>query len=136
MAVVPIFAGRVTDEAQLVLPTAEQAYRRTHLQSLAGRDVEVIIRRKRTQRTNDQNALIHAVATALADYCGNSVGEMKLLLMGECWGWQTVRGHEIPVKPHTSDMSVEEGVHFIDWLLPWAAQNFPDVRLGPKGHAA
>jgi hypothetical protein len=132
----PVFSGHVTEQVQLVLAANEQAQRQAHLRTLAGQDVEVIVRKKRTQRSNEQNALIHAVASALADHCGNSLGEMKLLLMGECWGWQTVRGHEIPVKPHTSDMTVEEATQFIDWLLPWSAQNFPEVRLGPQGRIA
>ena len=28
----------------------------------------------------------------------------------------------LPVKVHTSDMTVEEGTAFLDWLIPWALQ--------------
>lgn len=136
MATVPIFTGTVDDAARLTLTERERDQRRAWLETLKGRDVEVVIRRRRRQRSTDQNALIHAVATALAEHCGVSLGEMKVLLMGECWGWRTVRGHEVPVKPHTSDMTVEEATDFIDWLLPWTATNFPSVRLDAKRVAA
>ena len=33
-------------------------------------------------------------------------------------------GHLIPVKPHTSSMTVEESKFFVDWLIPCAAQKF------------
>ena len=59
----------------------------------------------------------------LAEHFGYQLHEMKLVLMGECWGWRhdPVSGKEIPIKVHTSDMSIEECTHFIEWVIPWAA---------------
>lgn len=75
------------------------------------------------RRTLKQNAFLHSkhVLPALADHLGCSVKEVKLLAMGECFGWKQIAGHEVPVKPHTSEMDVEECKFFIDWLIPWAA---------------
>ena len=126
MAIVPVFHGSVTEDGTLVLFEAERARRRAHLQSLAGKIVEVVIRKERLRRSNDQNAYIHAVPVfLLAEYFGYSLDEMKWVLMGECWGWRMdkVSGREIPLKPHTSDMTVEECSHFIDWVIPWAMVN-------------
>jgi hypothetical protein len=122
MAQVPIFHARVTDEGKLELVEAERDRRRVWLQSLAGKAVEVIVRKERLQRTLDQNAYLHAVPfPMLASHIGDSVEGVKFDLMGECWGWTTTKGgHYIPIKPHTSDMSVEECSQFIDWLIPWA----------------
>ena len=83
----------------------------------------------KTQRSLDQNAYLHAGPfPILAKELGYSIPEVKLVLMGECWGWHMVGGHELPMKPSTSEMTVEECTFFIDWLLPWAAE-FHGIRL-------
>lgn len=123
---VPIFHGRISEDGKLLLRETEQALRRVHLSRLAGRDVEVVIRKERVQRSLDQNAYIHAVPVPiLADYFGYTIPEMKLVLMGECFGWKAdpISGHEIPLKPATSEMDVEECNRFIEWVLPWAMLN-------------
>jgi len=137
MALVPVFTGQIDGGGNLILTPSEAPHRRRWLESLAGRDVEIVVRKKRTKRSLDQNALIHAIASTLADHCGNSLAEMKFELMGACWGWRTLKsGLVVPVKLHTADMTVEEATQFIDWLYPWCAEHFPEVRLGPKGAAA
>jgi hypothetical protein len=92
------------------------------------------------QRSLDQNAYLHAGPLPIfADYMGCSVPEAKYYLMGECWGWHTVGGREIPMKPSTSEMTVAECRHFIDWLLPWALEKhnvelpLPDERVDERG---
>jgi len=129
MALVPIFSGRVSDDAVLVLFDTERTQRRTYLRTLVGQDVEVIVRKKRTQRSLDQNKYLHAVVfPLLADHCGYTLSEIKLVLMGECYGWHEVAGRELPIKPHTSEMTVDECTHFIEWVIPWALEKF-DVHI-------
>lgn len=137
MARVPIFTGRVTDEADLVLAENEKLQRRLHLRTLAGKDVEIIIRRKREQRSLNMNAYLHAeVFPAFAREWCDSIEGVKFDLMGECWGWTTTKqGHHIPVKPHTSDMSVEESTFFVDWVVPFGAQRGVDVPLPREAEA-
>jgi hypothetical protein len=127
MAIVPIFSAHVTDDGKLQLPTNEASYRRNHLRSLAGKDVEVIIRKKRIKRSQPQNAYLHAVVFPLiADEMCDSVEGVKFDLMGERFGWtETKGGRPIPVRPHTSEMTEDECSDFIDWVIPWAA-----VKLG------
>jgi hypothetical protein len=64
----------------------------------------------------------------LAKAMGESVNHAKLIAMGSFWGWQTVTVGEfeatLPIKVHTSDMTVEEGTVFLDWLIPWAAREY------------
>lgn len=129
MTATPVFHGRFDGEGRFFYETAENSDRQNYFRTLAGQRVEIVVRKQRSQRSLDQNAYIHAVPVAiLAEHCGYSVPEMKLVLMGECWGWKTVAGHEIPVKPHTSDMTVEEARQFIDWVIPWAMEHF-DVAI-------
>jgi hypothetical protein len=123
VGLVPIFRGRVNEQGtKIVLFDTERAWRRAHLYTLRGQDVEVIVRKKRRQRSTEQNAYIHVAAAFLAEEFGNEIDEMKLILMGEKWGWHRDKatGREVPIKPHTSDMTVEEATEFIDWLPRWA----------------
>lgn len=77
-----------------------------------------------TKRSLDQNAYWHAaVFPPIAEHCGYTIPECKLVLMGECFGWHTVGGHEIPIQPSTSELTVEQGTYFTDWVIPWAQEH-------------
>jgi hypothetical protein len=124
MTHVPVFHARVSAEGRLEMLASEAWRRREYLHTLKGELVEVIVRKVRTQRSADQNAYLHAVPFPLiAEHTGYSIEEVKLVLMGECWGWHQVAGHEIPIKAHTADMTTEECTYFIEWLPPWALAN-------------
>lgn len=125
MAPVPVFHGAVDDRGQLALSAAEREQRRTYLRGLAGKTVEVIVRKVRTKRSLDMNAYLHAVPfPILAEHFGDDIEGVKFDVMGECWGWRSTKGGQrIPVKGHTSDMTVEESTYFVDWLIPWALVN-------------
>lgn len=124
---VPVFYGRVLPGGLYVRDRPKDYSR--YIKSLAGQFVEETIRKRRTKRSNQQNAYIHAVPIPmLAEHFGYTIPEMKLVLMGECWGWKEVLGRQIPVRSHTSEMSVEECQYFVDWVIPWAVQNH-DVQI-------
>lgn len=126
MSQVPIFHGHVTGDIRLVLNVDERGRRHQWLTTLAGKSVEVIVRRVRTQRSLDQNAYWHAVPFAiLAEEWGEDIESTKLLVLGECFGWkQTTSGHQIPIKASTSALTTEEGSHLTEWIPPWAMKNF------------
>lgn len=96
--------------------------------SHAGKRIEVVIRRRRSQRSLDQNAYWHAVPfRLLADAFGydkDEISDLKLALMGECWGYRRdpISGRDLPVKPHTSDMTTAEGAEFTEWLVRFGAK--------------
>lgn len=92
-----------------------------------GKRVVVIVKDPTDQRTLKQNAYLHAEPfKKIAEAMGCSVPEAKLDLMGECWGWKEAKasGNLVPVKPSTSSMSKADAQHFIDWVIPWAAEFF------------
>lgn len=132
----PIFFGTVTAAGKFQL--GDKAGVSAHLKTLAGEAVEFTIRKRRTQRSVDQNAYLHAEPfPKLADHLGYSMEEVKLVLMGECFGWHDVGGHTLPVKPSTSSMTVEEAQYFIDWVIPWAmTEHGVHVRLPGEVEAA
>jgi hypothetical protein len=83
--------------------------------------------RRPFKRTGKQNRYWHAEPFfKLAKKWGESVDRAKLICMGTYWGWREITIGEftftLPVKVHTSDMTVEEGTAFLDWLIPWALQ--------------
>jgi len=109
---------------------------RAYLRTLAGKEIEYIVREKRRPRTLNFNAYLHAVALPLmAEYMGQSIEETKLDLMGECWGWRTVRGRKVPAKPRTSKMTQAESKFLLDWMIPWAAQLPTPVIIPLPGEA-
>jgi hypothetical protein len=81
------------------------------------------------KRTGPMNRYWHAEPfLKLSIAMGLSVERTKLVLMGEFWGWEPVMVNKhpiaLPVKAHTSDMTVKEGNAFLDWLIPWAAEEY------------
>jgi len=122
-APIPRFVGR-TERGKVRLASPRDC--ETWVRSLGeGVTVDVSVRVHKSQRSLDQNAYIHAVPVPImAEHWGCTIEETKLLLMGECWGWNDVLGHRLPVKPHTSSMNTQEASHFIEWCQVWAMTEF------------
>lgn len=96
---------------------------RAFIQTLAGHEVEIEIRRKRTKRTVKQNAYLHAAIKPYADHLGYTVEELKLVLLGECFGYHQIKGVTMPVKLHTSELSTQEFVDITELLIQKAAED-------------
>ena len=122
MTPTPLLHGSIDEHGILEWLDTERHQRQKHFRSLSRKRVEIIVRQTRTKRSLDMNGYLHAVPfPILAEHFGDSIEGVKLDLMGECFGWtKTAQGHDIPMKSHTSDMTVEESKFFLDWLLPWA----------------
>lgn len=121
----PLFTGRVLDGGLLIYDRPKDYAK--YLRTLGGQYIETVTRRRRAQRSIDQNAYLHAVPFfMIADYTGDDIESVKLNVMGACWGWRksSITGIETPLKPHTSHMTTEEGSYLIEWLPPWAFQQF------------
>jgi hypothetical protein len=90
-----------------------------HLRTIAGQSTEIVIRKPRTKRSLDQNAYWWAVPVALlAEHCGNTPSQMHYALLGERFGYVTgPLGQPVPVKPSSSDLTVEEFTGLIEWVL-------------------
>ena len=127
MSFTQIFYGHVDRQGKLQIDQRFQQPLMEHLRGLIGKPVEVTVKGKRRQRSLDQNSYLHAaVFPPLAEKFGNTIDEVKYALMGECFGWKRdpISGREVPIKPHTSDMTVEEARQFIDWVIPWAMTEY------------
>jgi hypothetical protein len=92
---------------------------------LAGRKVEIIIRKPKSKRSLDQNAYAHAFPfPMIAEAMGETVEAAKLCILGEKFGWHEVRGHLLPVKPSTAALTVAEFDELIEWMPIFGAQMF------------
>jgi hypothetical protein len=120
-----VFRGVVAEHANTI-KLDDRARFVAVLARLRGKPIEVVLRRPRSQRSLDQNAYAHAWPfRLLAEHFGDSVEGVKLDLLGECFGWTAapITKRLVPVKPHTSALTVEEFSHFIDWLVMFGASN-------------
>jgi hypothetical protein len=79
------------------------------------------------RRTLQQNAFLHAVPLRmLADETGHDVEDLKTYLLGECFGWEAYEMFGERRKRPTlssSQLSVEQFAHFLDWIEAWAVEN-------------
>lgn len=85
----------------------------------------VEIKEYRKQRSNEQNAYIHAVPFALiCEHTGYTIDDMKEYLCGEFTGWETYevmgKKKQRPIQT-TSQMDTRVMTNFIDWLQWWAS---------------
>lgn len=114
-------AAFIDDHVQIGL--LNRAAFRADVSALKGCDVWITVEPQKRKRSLDQNAYLHAEPfPKLAAAWGESVSRVKLICMGEFWGYEPckVTRQFLPVKAHTSDMTVSECSTFIDWLIPWA----------------
>lgn len=127
MPQIPIFHGRVTDEARLELLETERDQRRIWLGSLTGKTVDVVIRLHRNQRSLDQNAWIWGVAYPLiAEALGYDKDEHEQLhyaLVDECFGrsFDARIGREVP-NVRSSKLDTGKFSEYMEWLVRWAAR--------------
>jgi hypothetical protein len=115
----PTFTGTVSEQGRLTLDDRRAFLH--HVYTFAGHAVELTVRRKRSQRSLDQNKFWWAVPVRLcAEHCGYSDSEMHYALLGECFGWKVgPTGKEIPNVTSSSGLTVEQFTHLIDWVLVW-----------------
>lgn len=111
----------VNESGTAVQWQAPEKFRAT-LQKFAGQRIAVSLRKPRDKRSLDQNAYWWAVPVkVLAEHCGYTENQMHYALLGECFGFTAgPTGLTVPVKPSSSDLSVEEFGKLIDWVLVWA----------------
>ena len=127
--IAPIFKGKVTNG---VLSVDQRFY--SWVCSLEGNDVEVIVRKHRSQRSLRQNRYYHGVIIKiLADHCGYSPEEMHEALKEKFLGTQERDEHGLIKMKSTAVLSKDEFVRYTNEVIRWAAANLtvyiPDPHL-------
>lgn len=141
MAASPIFHGRISADGRLELAEDEQRVRRNYLQRLAGKDVDVIVKVHRNQRSLDQNAWHWGVAIpVIADALGYDRDEhddLHYALVAKCFGTHVdpVLQQEVP-NVRSSKLSTVQFSELMEWEVRWAAKEHGIVVPLPNEAAA
>lgn len=117
MTPTPIFTGTVS-RGRLALDQPERYL--VYLAGLEGKPVEVVVRRKRSQRTLAQNRYYFGVCVQiLAEHFGYETTEMH-----EALKFKFLRTHEeeaLPSVRSTTTLNTKEFIDYIDRIQRWAA---------------
>lgn len=118
---VPVFLGHVTQEGRVRLDDKfgmqQEALR------LAGEEIELVIRKRRNQRSSQANRYYHGVVVKLlAEYCGYEHDDMhealamKFLRIDDC----PITG--VPRRKRTPATNTAEFADYIDRCIRFAAE--------------
>lgn len=102
-----IFKGYVSEDGNVSFDFPSEAYA-FNREYFADHEVEIEIRKRRSKRSLDQNAAYHASIGPLAEHLGYTTEELKLAMLGGCFGWREVAGMSIPIELHTSGLNTEQ----------------------------
>ena len=126
----PVFHGQTTERGDLRV--SEPLKFRQHLRSLAGKPVEVVVRRKRSQRSLEQNAwawgCAYPVLAETLGYDRDEHEELHYALVAK-WGGTHLDeklGVEVANK-RSSQLSTAEFSDYMEWLVRFAAKEFDCV---------
>lgn len=102
-----IFPAYIDEQGRVSFDYPSKAHQ-FNAEYFAGHDVTIEIYKRRSKRSLDQNAWMHVAITPLADKLGVTVTGLKLILLGETFGWGTILGKPYPLRDATSKLNTEE----------------------------
>jgi hypothetical protein len=111
------------DEQGRVHPDHPTEMHQFNMAHFAGHEVELEIRKRRSKRSLKQNSAYHASIQPLAEFLGYTVEELKLVMLGGCFGWKDVKGAQLPERMHTSDLNTEEFSDLMAYTMQIAAEH-------------
>jgi hypothetical protein len=116
------FVGVVRDDGSKMDFDFPQEYR-SFVRTLAGYEVEIEIRKRRSKRSIRQNSWMHAFLGPLAAHWGYTVDELKLVGLSAVFGTKQLQGFVVPEKPHTSGLNTLEMADLCEWFIQKAAED-------------
>lgn len=139
MALVPVFRADVSEDGtRMTFDAAEREQRQAYTRTLAGRRVDVVIRRHRDRRSDKQNAWWwgKAIPVIAEDrgYDRHEHEELHYALVSLCFGTHVdkLTGLEIPNK-RSSELTTVEFSELMEWAVRWAAHE--GIRVPLPGEA-
>lgn len=129
MGLVPIWHGEVSADGKLELLAIELPRRRAYLRSLAGKDVDIVIKVQRNRRSQKQNRWWWGIAIPLiAQELGYEKHEHEAVhyaLVAKCFGtrFDRVLNQEIP-NVRSSHLTTVQFAELMEWAVRWAAQEY------------
>lgn len=127
MPLVPVFHGQVSADGEtLTLVPTERDRRRGFLRSLAGCDVDVVVKRHRDRRSDKQNKWWWGIAVPLIahelGYDKHEHDAVHYALVAKCFGTKVdpVLKQEIP-NVRSSNLNTAQFSELMEWAVRWAA---------------
>ena len=116
---IPVFLGAIDARGRVLLDRPIDYGR--WLMTLAGQRVEVVVRKRRTQRSDRQNrAYFGLVVALLAEHCGYTPDEMHEALAWKFLGLENA-GDLLPRRRSTASLSTSEFEDYVATIRRWAA---------------
>jgi hypothetical protein len=132
MTITPVFHGRVDDEGHK-LTLEDRGLYLAHLRRYAGRAVEVVVRLRKSKRSNEQNRWLWGVALELlVEDFGYERNERKKAkedlhyrLVEVCFGmhWDAKLSMNVP-NVRSSHLNTKEFSEYMEWLVRYAAEHY------------
>lgn len=123
VSAIPILHGRFSDDGKFEYAEDERDRRRLYFQSLAGKHVEIIVRKERTQRTERQHRYYFGVVVPLiAEHCGYEKDEMHDLLAMRFLRMEDDPITGSPRRKHTPDTDTKEFSDYLDSCIRFGAE--------------
>jgi len=114
----PIFQGTVNKG---VLQAEAGFY--SHLASLEGQRVEVVVRKKGVKRSNQANKYYWGVVVKiLSDFTGYDAEEMHSALKQKFLGTHEIDKHGLMKIGSTASLTVDEFIQYTNQVVMWAAE--------------
>lgn len=119
--ITPLFHGAV-NEGILQVENSARFY--IWLASLEGKEVEIVVRKKRARRSLRQNRYYWGVVIAvLAEHCGYTSDEMHEALKEKFLGTAERDEHGLIKIGSTAVLSKDEFVQYTNRIIIWAAES-------------
>lgn len=118
----PVFHGHISEEGKFGLLESEREQRQAYFKTLAGKNVEIIVRRERAQRTERQHRYYFGVVVPLiAEHCGYEKDEMHDLLAMRFLRMEDDPITGSPRRKHTPDTDTKEFSDYLDSCIRFGA---------------
>jgi hypothetical protein len=116
----PVFLGRVDEAGRLLLEHRNALT--AHLRGLAGKRVELVVRKQRARRSNEANRYYWGVVVAvIADHLGYDRDECH-----EALAWHFLRagedGEKLPRRQSTASLDTGAFSEYVERVKRWAAE--------------
>lgn len=98
-----------------------------YLLQFEGKDVEIMVKRKKAKRSIDQNAFFHAWVNLLSDHTGYSKEEMKEILKNQFLSVEKVNaktGSIFKYTRSTASLNKNEFAEFCNDVQRWSIEEF------------
>lgn len=129
---IPVFPVSITADASMKVAHHERGRFQDWLRTLAGADAELVVRKRKSRRSLDQNAWAWGVAyPVIAEslgYDSHEIEDLHYALVAK-WGGEHFDkriGAMVPNK-RSSKLSTKEFSDYIEWLVRYAAESLDCV---------